>query len=484
MSTLLLLVLLLLIDAIKSQLPAEHESSFTIANGSHPNIIFILTDDWGINDVGWTHDNTDTLTPYLDNLAKTEGLILTNYYAERVCTASRAAFLTGRYPSNLGLQSGVCAANQPASLTRQVSMLSNEFQSSGYTTHLIGKWHLGMISYEYTPTYRGFDSFYGFWAGGEDYFSHESWSFMRQVKSTDLFINEKPALYEWGNIYGHPYDGIYGLWWQKAEALKLLQSKVLFPETTAPFFFYFSIQASHSPRQAPAQYMALYENGPFADNNNRLTFQAQTTTADDTIRDIIEYLKRSQLWLNTLVIITSDNGAKRHFGDNAPYRGFKNTSWEGGVKVPGFITGGYLNEKQRGKNLNYPMHIIDWYPTLLSVAGLDINYKRSKKLYEIEENFDPIAQIFIDDMKWEQTQDIELDGIDMWDYIQGDEIDEEYFNSEREILLDLKEVWCPFSSCGAIRIGKFKFIRGNNIASLLPDYSDGDKWFRGYAKKK
>mmetsp|Transcript_38458 Transcript_38458/g.34005 ORF Transcript_38458/g.34005 Transcript_38458/m.34005 type:complete len:727 (-) Transcript_38458:186-2366(-) len=478
-----LIIILSLIEAIKSQLTGsdyELRPEYTLTNGSHPNIIFILADDWGMNDVGWTHENTDTKTPYLDNLAKTEGLILTNYYAERVCTASRAAFLTGRYPSHLGLQSGVCAPNQPASLTRQVSMLSNEFQESGYSTHLIGKWHLGMMSYEYTPTYRGFDSFYGYWAGGEDYWNHKSWSFMRQISSTDLFINEKPALYQYGDKYSHPYDGVYGPWWQKSEALKLLQTKVLFPDKTPPFFFYFAMQASHSPRQAPPEYMALYQDGPNGDSNNRVTFQAQTTTADDVVKDVVEYLKRANLWDNTLVIIGSDNGAKRHYGDNAPYRGFKNTSWEGGVKVPGFVTGGYLPEEQRGKVLDYPMHFVDWYPTLLSAAGLDVNYHRSRKLYETEENFDADTRTFFPDRRWDDTPNQELDGIDMWDYISGEDEDDAYFDQKREVLLDLKEVWCPFSSCGALRIGRYKFIRGDNIASLLPDYDDGDKWFRGY----
>lgn len=110
-----LIVIISLIEAIKSQLTGsnlELNPEYTLSNGTHPNIIFILLDDWGINDVGWTHENTDTKTPYLDNLVKTEGLMLTNYYAERVCTASRASFLTGRYPSHLGLQSGVCAPNQ------------------------------------------------------------------------------------------------------------------------------------------------------------------------------------------------------------------------------------------------------------------------------------------------------------------------------------------------------------------------------------
>merc|ERR1712048_482482 len=74
------------------------------------------------------------------------------------------------------------------------------------------------------------------------------------------------------------------------------------------------------------------------------------------------------------------------------------------------------------------------------------------------------------------------DGIDMWEYINGEAEDDVYFDEEREILLDLKEVWCPFTSCGAIRVGRYKFIRGNNIASLLPDHDDGDKWFRGYVQ--
>ena len=111
----------------------------TIAN--NPNIIFVLTDDWGINDVQWTQptwDNTDTQTPFLNDLATKEGVILDNYYAERVCTATRASFLTGRYPSRYGLQAGVFHQNQPYSLTRQVSLLSNEFQANGYTTHIIG----------------------------------------------------------------------------------------------------------------------------------------------------------------------------------------------------------------------------------------------------------------------------------------------------------------------------------------------------------
>ena len=113
-----------------------------------------------------------------------------------------------------------------------------------------------------------------------------------------------------------------------------------------------------------------------------------------------------------------------------------------------------------------------------------MNYHRSRRLYEIEENFDAETKTFLPDERWNETPELKLDGIDMWDYINGEDEDDEYFDKEREVLLDFKDVWCPFSSCGALRIGRYKFIRGDNIASLLPDYDDGDKWFRGYAQNE
>ena len=131
------ILLILWVQAIKLIASSSYKASI----GSNPNIIFVLTDDWGINDVSWTQpdwDNTDTQTPFLNDLANKEGVILSNYYAERVCTATRAAFLSGRYPSRYGLQAGVLHQNQPFGLTRQVSLLSNEFQSAGYSTHIIG----------------------------------------------------------------------------------------------------------------------------------------------------------------------------------------------------------------------------------------------------------------------------------------------------------------------------------------------------------
>ena len=180
--------------------------------------------------------------------------------------------------------------------------------------------------------------------------------------------------------------------------------------------------------------------------------KAQTTTVDDAMKDIITYVKESGLWENTLIIFGSDNGGKKTIGDNAPYRGYKNTSWEGGVKVPGFVTGGFLNEDVKGSTNSYSIHMVDWYPTLMAAANLDINYHRSTRLFSKMED--------LRDNRWLDTEEIELDGINMWPYIQESETDDDYFENEREILLDLNDVWCQHKSCGALKIGRYKYIRG------------------------
>ena len=108
----------------------------------HPNILFIYVDDVGFNDFGF-NGNTLTQTPFLDNLLQEESLLIDNNYVSFVCSPTRAQMLSGRYASHLGLQHSVFTENTPYSLTRQVSLLSNEFQANGYSTHLIGKYHLG-----------------------------------------------------------------------------------------------------------------------------------------------------------------------------------------------------------------------------------------------------------------------------------------------------------------------------------------------------
>ena len=125
----------------------------------------------GFNDVGY-HSNTDTLTPFIDNLALTESIRIERHYVLPSCTVSRCALLTGRYPMRYGMQDGIISYESSYALSRQETLISNEFKSQGYDTHMIGKWHLGMRTYDYVPNNRGFDTFLGYYGPLIDYYTH------------------------------------------------------------------------------------------------------------------------------------------------------------------------------------------------------------------------------------------------------------------------------------------------------------------------
>eukprot|EP01084_Bolivina_argentea_P127822 226025_1 len=430
---------------------------------SKPNIIFMFADDLGFNELGY-HGCTETATPFINDLAIKESLILLNNYVEKVCSPSRASFLTGRYPSNLGIQNLVFNPQFPASLTRQVSTLSNEFKHSGYSTHIIGKWHLGYQSWEYTPTYRGFDTFAGFYGGWQTYYSHQQHILGpdgEDVNYYDLRENEQEC-------EDAIDDEIYGVFWERDHAIDLLST---LKHSKRPWFFYLAWQASHTPDEAPKEYVDMYKREKT--HPHRIFSQAQTTVLDDCINDVVTYLKDNNMWENTLLVFSSDNGGDYDRGDNYPLRGYKNSSWEGGIRVPGFVSGGFLQQNRRGKILdNVIVHVTDWYKTLLSAAGIEPQYITSKKLYNTMDT----------DIRFENNGvgKIEIDGKDIWHAIQYNEINNEISIESREVLLDLNQQWCEFSSCGAIRIGKWKFLRGNNIGTN-DDIPDDDQWQRVFA---
>eukprot|EP00486_Rosalina_sp_Unknown_P009847 CAMPEP_0201596470 /NCGR_PEP_ID=MMETSP0190_2-20130828/193146_1 /ASSEMBLY_ACC=CAM_ASM_000263 /TAXON_ID=37353 /ORGANISM="Rosalina sp." /LENGTH=465 /DNA_ID=CAMNT_0048056835 /DNA_START=32 /DNA_END=1426 /DNA_ORIENTATION=- len=434
----------------------------------HPNILFIYVDDVGFNDFGW-NGNTLTQTPFLDNLVSEESLLIDHNYVSFVCSPTRAQMLSGRYASHLGLQHNVFTENVPYSLTRQVSLLSNEFQANGYSTHLIGKYHLGFQAWEYTPTYRGFDTFQGFYNGEETYNTHQAY-----VKGTDLMYydlrdNEDPD----------PDITDYSVYLQRDKYLSLMDD-IDTNNNDNPFFIYLAFQAAHFPPQAPDKYASLYCD-PFADDtdiesNTRHNkdidrvkdedsndvylpgdctthdiHMAQMTSIDDAMEIIINRLKQDlNIWDNTLIFFSSDNGAAMFSGDNAPLRGGKGTPFEGGVRVPGFVTGGYLNQDRKGQVLNeFPVHVTDWYQTLLSASNIELNYERSKKLHASSIDIDSDDEI---DTKWDYIDDynieIPIDGKDIWNAIQNNIIDDELLG--REILLHLDEIDCDYESCGAL----------------------------------
>ncbi|XP_063593492.1 arylsulfatase J-like [Penaeus indicus] len=135
--------------------------------GTKPNIIFFLIDDLGYNDVPW--HNPDIRAPEMLRLAR-KGIVLENHYVLPLCTPSRAALLTGHYPFRYGRQ-GSHTPLSPTGLNTSMTLLPQRLRNLGYRTHLVGKWHLGYCNKAYTPTARGFDSFYGFYLGSQDYYT-------------------------------------------------------------------------------------------------------------------------------------------------------------------------------------------------------------------------------------------------------------------------------------------------------------------------
>jgi len=435
----------------------SHESVAT-SKQSQPNIIFMFGDDLGFNDLGY-NSCTDTKTPYLDSLAMNEGLILHHNYVSKICSPSRSAFISGRYPSTLGLQNLVFNVQYPVSLTRQVSILSEEFSAAGYNTHMIGKWHLGYTSWEYTPTYRGFDSFHGFYGGLQYYYSH------MECMNVDCFFDLRN---------GEEADTVnaqaaqYGTFLERDQALEILAQE---KDTDDPFFLYLAWQASHTPNEAPSMYRQLY---PGASNEDRNYCQAQTTALDGAVGEVVAYLKTNDMWDDTLIVFSSDNGGQYNRHDNFPLRGFKNTSFEGGIRVPAFVTGGYLNDDRKGEIAkDFIVSVVDWYPTLLSAAGIEPGYHRSKRQYgtdEVDTRFDDNG-----------VGTVPLDGHDIWSAIQYGDVSDEISVQSRELLLDLDFTeTCAFSSCGAIRSGRWKFMRGA-IGGVNESITEGEQWHGGLA---
>ena len=137
-------------------------------NKKPPNIIFVLADDLGFNDVGY--HNPDIITPHIDALART-GVTLEQNYMQPLCTPSRSSLLTGMYPYHIGRQQWVIYPTTPTGLTLNRTLLPEVLKDLGYDTHLVGKWHLGHCNDAYLPLSRGFDTHFGYWEGSEDYYT-------------------------------------------------------------------------------------------------------------------------------------------------------------------------------------------------------------------------------------------------------------------------------------------------------------------------
>ena len=328
-----------LLLAVSGTLPA--------AEPTKPNIVYFLVDDMGYADAGF-NGGKDIRTPNMDALAK-GGAVLSDFYVQPVCSPTRAAFLTGRYPTHTGVYS-IVKPGAPWGLSLAERTLPQALREAGYTTAICGKWHLGEFQPGYTPTRRGFDHQYGHMFGAIDYFTK------MRGKQRDWYRDDKPSA-----------DEGYSTHLVAKEACRLISEN---PENK-PLFLYVPFNAVHGPHQVPESYKAAYPNL----NGVRQTMAGMLSAVDEAIGQVSAALDEKGLRKNTLIIFSSDNGGPNpgRVTMNTPLRAGKGTIYEGGMRVCAFAN--WPGKIPEGITIKEPIHAVDWYPTLLKLAGGSLEQK-------------------------------------------------------------------------------------------------------------
>lgn len=379
-----------------------------IAQAAHPappNVVFVLADDLGWNDIGY--HNPDFRTPYLDQLAR-EGVELDTHYAQPQCTPSRVALLTGRYPSRFGAHCLVASTKQAFPVGTPT--LATLFKGQGYATALIGKWHLGS-ELAWGPNHHGFDHSYGALSGALGAYDHR---------------------YRLGTPYEKTWHRNLGYIEEEGHVMDLLTREAvqwIGTQKDAPFFLYLPFTAPHTPIVPKEEWLAV--NAHIADEERR-SFAAVVSHLDDCVGQVVRALDAAGLREKTLLVFTSDNGAQvnhkggaypgpdpemTEFSSNAPLRGQKTTAYEGGIRVPTFV---YWPGTLAPRRVSQPAHMVDWLPTFAKLIGVN----------------EPPPM---------------LDGLDLMPYLRGDA----RANDDRAIYT----VWGTARQWEALRLGDWKIVR-------------------------
>ena len=328
-------------------------SNYAADSQSLPNVILIYADDQGTIDAG-CYGAKDLITPHLDELA-VRGIRWTQFYsAAPVCSPSRAAVLTGRYPQRAGLPGN--AGSQPGSEgmpAAQVTM-AEVFKASGYATGHVGKWHLGYIP-ETMPNAQGFDDSFGHMGGCIDNYSH--FFYWSGPNRHDLWRNGK-EIWEDGQFFP-------SLMVREAERFIDANQK-------QPFFLYWAINVPHYPLQGTEKWRKRYQHL----KPPRRMYAAFVSTMDEMIGELVGHLQERGLRENTIIIFQSDHGhstEQRTFGGGGSagkYRGAKFSLFEGGIRVPAIISWpGRLPEHQVRDQFATS---IDWLPTLSGLTSVPL----------------------------------------------------------------------------------------------------------------
>lgn len=350
------------------------------AEAERPNILLIVADDLGWNDVSY-HGST-CRTPHLDQLAKT-GVELDQHYVQPVCSPTRAALLSGRYPSRFGPH--VTKPSNRRAFPADTVTLASALKSVGYSTYITGKWHLGSRP-EWGPNNYGFDQSYGILTGAADPWTHA----YRPGPYAHTLHRNHTTVREEGNL----------------TELLTEQAVEWIRANREPWFIYVPFTAVHIPIDTPEEYKQQWADKTWFDdpalNESKRRYAAFISQLDAKIGQLVSALDESGQREKTLIIFTSDNGGLARGGnayisdvpptpvlaDNTPLRGFKNELYEGGIRVPALVNWkGHLEPRK----MTAPMHVADWMPTLTQLVG------------------------------WQPEEDLQWDGQNIWPLLTGEE---------------------------------------------------------------
>jgi arylsulfatase A-like enzyme len=320
-----------------------------------PNIVFILADDLGYADVS-CYGRPDLSTPNIDRIAARGMRFLQGYANSAVCSATRTALITGRYQYRLrvGLEEPI-AGNANVGLPPEHPTLPSLLRKAGYSSTLVGKWHLGVLP-KFSPLKSGYDHFYGFRGGAVDYFSHVGGQGKEDLWDDDVLIDQVGYL-----------TGLLG-----SRAVEVVNQQAKSGQT---FMLSLHFSAPHWPWEAPgdeAESERLRQPGSGGlvdfDGGSQKTYQKMIEEMDRQIGRVLQALDANGLTENTIIVFTSDNGGER-FADTWPFTGKKTELLEGGLRIPTLISWpARIPQGRTGEQVAISM---DWMPTLLAAAGAE-----------------------------------------------------------------------------------------------------------------
>ncbi len=322
------------------------------AGAALPNILVILTDDQGRGDYS-AFGTKDLRTPNIDRLFH-EGMTFDNFFANSpVCSPTRAALLTGKYPDRVGVP-GVIREEEPENswgwLAPSATLLPKLLKPAGYHAAMVGKWHLGITSPN-LPNERGFDVFRGFLGDMMD----DYWTHLRHGQN---FMRDNGDVVE---SKGHATD-VFTDW-----ACDYLASRA---HAETPFFLYLAYNAPHDPVQPPPEWLEKVKQREPGLDPKRAQLVALIEHLDSGIGRVLETLDKTGLAANTLVIFTSDNGGRLVNGaNNGPWRSGKEHVYEGGLRVPGAAR--WPARIKAGSHTEHIALSMDIFPTALAAAGVN-----------------------------------------------------------------------------------------------------------------